>query len=82
MLTSRTGAEVADTLKYVAERIPATFIYVGIDIEHSTLLSDTPRAADRGPLHPHPRGPVPLTGRLVVSGLEVFLRYYGPGRER
>jgi len=40
-LTTRHGAEVADALKYFSERIAATFIYAGIDIEHSSLLSGT-----------------------------------------
>ncbi|WP_406485927.1 TniB family NTP-binding protein [Streptomyces phaeochromogenes] len=60
-LTSRHGAEVADTLKYFSERIPATFIYAGIDIEHSNLLSGTRGAqiASRFtliPTHPFPYG--------------------------
>ncbi|HZG03185.1 MAG TPA: TnsA-like heteromeric transposase endonuclease subunit [Streptomyces sp.] len=40
-LTTRHGAEVADALKYFSERIAATFIYAGIEIEHSSLLSGT-----------------------------------------
>ncbi|WPW32010.1 ATP-binding protein [Streptomyces atratus] len=60
-LTSRHGAEVADTLKYFSERIPATFIYAGIDIEHSNLLSGTRGAQIAGrftliPTHPFPYG--------------------------
>jgi hypothetical protein len=31
-LASRAGAEVSDQLKYFAERLPATFIYAGIDV--------------------------------------------------
>lgn len=30
-LTTRSGAEVSDTLKYFSERIPATFVYAGIN---------------------------------------------------
>lgn len=47
-LTTRQGAEVSDTLKYFSERIPATFIYAGIDIEHSSILSGTRRAQIAG----------------------------------
>ena len=47
-LATRNGAEVADTLKYFSERIPATFVYAGIDIERSNLLSGT-RGASRSP---------------------------------
>lgn len=58
-LTTRSGAEVADTLKYFSERIAATFIYAGIDIEHSSLLSGTRGAQIAGrfsliPTHPFP----------------------------
>ncbi|MER6442939.1 ATP-binding protein [Streptomyces sp. NPDC001185] len=35
----RTGAETSDQLKYLGERIPATFVYSAIDIETSSLLS-------------------------------------------
>ncbi|MEE1799239.1 TniB family NTP-binding protein [Streptomyces sp. JV176] len=36
---TRSGAEVSDTLKYFSERIPATFVYAGIDVENSELLA-------------------------------------------
>jgi hypothetical protein len=37
--TTRPGAEASDTLKYVSERIPATFIYAGIHLQRTGLLS-------------------------------------------
>jgi hypothetical protein len=40
-LTTRTGAEVSDTLKYFSERIPATFVYAGVDVERAGLFSGT-----------------------------------------
>ncbi len=40
-LTTRAGAEVSDTLKYFSERLPATFVYAGIDIEHGDLFAGT-----------------------------------------
>jgi hypothetical protein len=40
-LATRTGAEASDMLKYFAERIPATFVYAGIDVERAGLLSGT-----------------------------------------
>lgn len=40
-LSTRTGAEASDMLKYFAERIPATFVYAGIDVERAGLLSGT-----------------------------------------
>ncbi|MFI5937334.1 TniB family NTP-binding protein [Actinoplanes sp. NPDC051494] len=38
-LATRGGAESSDQLKYLAERIPATFVYAGIDVEHVGLFT-------------------------------------------
>ena len=38
---TRAGAEVSDTLKYFSERIPATFVYAGIDVERAGLFTGT-----------------------------------------
>ncbi|MDG4786228.1 ATP-binding protein [Micromonospora sp. WMMD1102] len=38
-LATRVGAEASDQLKYLAERLPATFVYAGIDVEHAGLFS-------------------------------------------
>jgi len=38
---TRAGAEASDTLKYFSERIPATFIYAGISLARTGLLSGT-----------------------------------------
>jgi len=40
-LATRAGADASDQLKYLAERILATFIYVGVDVEGSGLLAGT-----------------------------------------
>lgn len=40
-LTTRNGAEVSDTLKYFSERIPATFVYAGLDLDSKGLLEGT-----------------------------------------
>jgi len=40
-LATRNGAEVSDTLKYFSERIPATFVYAGINVEREGLFSGT-----------------------------------------
>ncbi len=37
----RSGADASDTLKHLAERCPATFIYAGIEVETSGLFSGT-----------------------------------------
>ncbi len=51
-LATRAGAEVSDQLKYFAERLPATFVYAGIDVEAQGLVRRCPRPADRRPVHP------------------------------
>ena len=40
-LGTRVGAEVSDTLKYFSERLPATFVYAGIDVENAGLFTGT-----------------------------------------
>jgi hypothetical protein len=40
-IATRNGADVSDTLKYFSERIPATFVYAGIDVERAGLFSGT-----------------------------------------
>jgi hypothetical protein len=40
-LATRNGAEVSDTLKYFSERIPATFVYAGIDVQRQGLFTGT-----------------------------------------
>lgn len=82
-LTTRNGAEVADTLKYFSERIPATFVYAGIDIERGDLLAGTRGAqiASRFtliPTHPFPYGP---EWKGLVAALEqtLVLRDHKPG---
>ncbi len=38
-LATRSGAEVSDQLKYFAERMPATFVYAGVDLERAGLFA-------------------------------------------
>jgi hypothetical protein len=40
-LATRAGAEVSDQLKYFAERLPATFVYAGIDVQAAGLFAGT-----------------------------------------
>jgi AAA domain len=40
-IATRVGADASDTLKYFSERIPATFVYAGINVERAGLLSGT-----------------------------------------
>lgn len=82
-LTTRHGAEVADTLKYFSERIPATFIYAGIDIEHSTLLTGTRGAQIAGRFTLIPTRPFPYNSewRGLIATMEdtLNLRWHKPG---
>jgi hypothetical protein len=65
-LATRSGAEVSDQLKYFAERLPATFIYAGIDVESQGLF-----AGVRGRQ---------IAGRFTVIGAAPFA--YGTGAQR
>ncbi|MEY9934153.1 hypothetical protein ABH926_008817 [Catenulispora sp. GP43] len=38
-LATRAGAETSDQLKYLSERIPATFVYAGLDVEDNGLFT-------------------------------------------
>jgi hypothetical protein len=40
-ISTPSGAEVSDHLKYFSERIPATFVYAGIDLEGRGLFNGT-----------------------------------------
>lgn len=39
--TTRAGGEASDMLKYFSERIPATFVYAGINLQRTGLFSGT-----------------------------------------
>src|SRR5262249_40466740 len=65
-LATRAGAEVSDQLKYFAERLPATFIHAGIDVESAGLFAGT-------------RGRQ-IAGRFTVIPATPFA--YGTGAQR
>ncbi|WAL75854.1 TniB family NTP-binding protein [Kitasatospora sp. YST-16] len=82
-LATRQGAEVSDTLKYFSERIPATFVYAGIDIEHSTILQGTRGAQIAGrftliPTHPFPYGEE-WKGLVKTMEATLLLHRHKPG---
>ncbi|WP_229357504.1 ATP-binding protein [Streptomyces sp. UNOB3_S3] len=82
-LTSQNGADVADTLKYFSERIPATFIYAGINIERSNLLSGTRGAQIAGrftliPTHAFPYG-TEWQGLVATLENTLLLHRHRPG---
>jgi hypothetical protein len=77
-LATRTGAEVSDTLKYFSERIPATFVYAGIDVERAGLLTGTRGEQIAGRFGMVRTGPFP-TGEQwsgLVAALEPSLRLH------
>ena len=57
-LATRSGAEVSDTLKYLSERIPATFVYAGIERRARRAAIRHARRADRRPVHHDPHRPL------------------------
>ncbi|MEV6256824.1 TniB family NTP-binding protein [Nocardia sp. NPDC051929] len=65
-LASRSGAEVSDQLKYFAERLPATFIYAGVEVEAQGLFAG-------------PRGRQ-IAGRFTVVPAAPFA--YGTAEQR
>ncbi|MGO4459901.1 AAA family ATPase [Streptomyces sp. M-16] len=67
-LSTRTGAEASDQLKYLSERIAATFVLAGLGIETSTLFLGI-------------RGQQ-IAGRYTVVPSEAFSRRNRADRER
>ncbi|MEV2226915.1 ATP-binding protein [Nocardia vinacea] len=77
-LTTRAGADVSDTLKYFSERIPATFLFAGINVEREGLLSGTrgEQIAGRHTLIRTTGFPYTDDWRGVVASLEDTLRLH------
>ncbi len=77
-LATRSGAEVSDTLKYFSERIPATFVYAGIDLEHQGLFTGIRgrQIAGRFTLIPTLAFPFADEWRGLVATLEDALRLH------
>lgn len=77
-LTTRSGAEVSDTLKYFSERIPATFIYAGIDVEKAGLFTGVRGAQIAGRFTLITTSPFPRTNEwdALIATLEDALRLH------
>jgi hypothetical protein len=82
-LATRAGAEVSDTLKYFAERLPATFVYAGLDVDEIGLFSGTRGRQIAGrftliPARPFDYGTPQQreTWRGLVSTMEASLRLH------
>jgi hypothetical protein len=80
---TRTGAEVSGTLKHFSERIPATFVYAGINLETSELLAGTRGAQIAGRFTLVPTRPFPYgeEWKALVATLEktLLLHAHPPG---
>ena len=77
-LATRNGAEVSDTLKYFSERIPATFVYAGINVEREGLFTGTrgQQIAGRFTLIPATPFPYAAEWQGLVATLEDALRLH------
>jgi hypothetical protein len=77
-LHTTNGAGASDMLKYFAERIPATFVYAGIDVERAGLLSGPRGEQIAGRFAAVRTGPFPRTEdwTKLVSALEGSLRLH------
>ncbi|MEV5237325.1 TniB family NTP-binding protein [Streptomyces pseudogriseolus] len=63
---TRSGAETSDQMKHLGERIPATFVYAGVDVEASPLADRAARRPARRPLHPDPQHRAALRHRRAT----------------
>ncbi len=77
-LASRNGAEVSDQLKYFSERIPATFVYAGINLAREGLFSGTrgQQIAGRFSMIPTVSFPYNPEWTALIAALEQALRLH------
>jgi AAA domain len=77
-IATRPGAEASDTLKYFSERIPATFVLAGINVERAGLLSGTRGEQIAGRYSMVRTGSFPLDGQwaTLIAALEGSLRLH------
>jgi hypothetical protein len=77
-IATRTGAEASDTLKYFSERIPATFVLAGINVERVGLLSGPRGEQIAGRYSMVRTGPFPRDGQWItlVAAIEGSLRLH------
>jgi hypothetical protein len=77
-IATRTGAEASDTLKYFSERIPATFVLAGINVERAGLLSGPRGEQIAGRYSMVRTGPFPRGSQwaTLVAAIEGSLRLH------
>ena len=77
-IATRTGAEASDTLKYFSERIPATFVLAGINVERAGLLSGPRGEQIAGRYSMVRTGPFPRDAQraTLIAAIEGSLRLH------
>ena len=77
-LATIAGEELSDHLKYFTEHLPATFVYAGIDVEHSGLFTGIRGKQLAGRCVLIRTSPFPLTAewRSLIATLEHTLRLH------
>lgn len=82
-LATRTGADVSDQLKYFAERLPATFVYAGIEVEAQGLFAGVRGRQIAGRFTVIPAAPFAYgtteqreQWRALIATLETLLRLH------
>jgi AAA domain-containing protein len=77
-IATRSGAEASDTLKYFSERIPATFVLAGINVERAGLLSGPRGEQIAGRYSMIRTGSFPRGGQwaTLISAVEGSLRLH------
>ncbi|WP_345667241.1 hypothetical protein [Streptomyces similanensis] len=77
-LATTAGEELSDHLKYFTEHLPATFIYAGIDVEHSGLFTGIRGDQIAGRCTLLHTGPFPLNSEweALVATMEATLRLH------
>jgi hypothetical protein len=77
-IATRPGAEASDSLKYFSERIPATFVLAGINVQRAGLLSGPRGEQIAGRYSMVRTGPFPRDGQwaTLVSAVEGSLRLH------
>ncbi|MGV2919612.1 hypothetical protein [Streptomyces alfalfae] len=82
-LATTAGEELSDHLKYFTEHLPATFVYAGIDAEHSGLFTGICGGQIAGRCTLLHTGPFPLNSEWegLVAQMEDTLRlhHHKPG---
>lgn len=82
-LETSAGEDLSDHLKYFTEHLPATFIYAGVDVEHSGVFTGTRGRQLAGRCSLIPTGAFPCTEEWhsLIAAMEATLRlhHHQPG---